>query len=51
MLAGRLRAALAYLPASQLVAAPVYEYLTRDTAFGKLAPKAEGAAIGRWNIG
>jgi len=44
--AGRLRAALKYLPAERLVAAPDcgMKYLPREVAFGKLKALAEGAA-------
>ncbi len=53
LVADRLRAALTYLPASQLVAAPDcgMKYLPRDVAFGKLAALAEGAAIVRRELG
>jgi 5-methyltetrahydropteroyltriglutamate--homocysteine methyltransferase len=47
--AARIRAALKYVPAERLVAAPDcgMKYLTRETAFGKLKALAEGAAIVR----
>jgi 5-methyltetrahydropteroyltriglutamate--homocysteine methyltransferase len=50
--AQRLRAALAYLPASHLVGAPDcgMKYLPRDTAFAKLQSLAAGAAIVRAEI-
>jgi 5-methyltetrahydropteroyltriglutamate--homocysteine methyltransferase len=45
--ASRLRAALDYLPAERLIAAPDcgMKYLTRDIAFGKLKALVEGAAL------
>src|SRR5262245_14931781 len=47
--AGRIRAALAYLPAERLVAAPDcgMKYLPRETAFGKLRALADGARLVR----
>jgi 5-methyltetrahydropteroyltriglutamate--homocysteine methyltransferase len=47
--AGRIRAALKYVPAERLVAAPDcgMKYLTREAAFGKLKALAEGAAMVR----
>jgi 5-methyltetrahydropteroyltriglutamate--homocysteine methyltransferase len=47
--AARLRAALEYVPPAQLIAAPDcgMKYLSRDTAFGKLAAMVAGAAIVR----
>ena len=47
--AARIRAALKYVPAERLVAAPDcgMKYLTREAAFGKLKALAEGAAIVR----
>jgi 5-methyltetrahydropteroyltriglutamate--homocysteine methyltransferase len=47
--AARIRAALEYLPAERLVAAPDcgMKYLSRTTAFGKLRALAQGAAIVR----
>lgn len=47
--AARLRAALRHLPAERLIAAPDcgMKYLPRETAFGKLAALAAGAAIVR----
>jgi 5-methyltetrahydropteroyltriglutamate--homocysteine methyltransferase len=47
--ASRIRAALKYVPAERLVAAPDcgMKYLTREAAFGKLKALAEGAAIVR----
>jgi 5-methyltetrahydropteroyltriglutamate--homocysteine methyltransferase len=47
--AARIRAALKYVPAERLVAAPDcgMKYLTRDAAFGKLKALAEGAALVR----
>jgi 5-methyltetrahydropteroyltriglutamate--homocysteine methyltransferase len=47
--AARIRAALKYVPAERLVAAPDcgMKYLTRETAFGKLKALAEGAALVR----
>ncbi len=49
VIAERLRAALVFLPASQLVAAPDcgMKYLDRDIAYGKLRAMVEGAAIVR----
>ena len=45
--AARLRAALDYVPAERLIAAPDcgMKYLTRDVAFGKLRALVEGAAL------
>jgi 5-methyltetrahydropteroyltriglutamate--homocysteine methyltransferase len=45
--AGRIRAALRYLPAERLVVAPDcgMKYLPRETAFGKLKALSDGAAI------
>ena len=53
MVAARLRAALAFLPAERLIAAPDcgMKYLPRATAFGKLRALAEGAAIVRRELG
>ena len=47
--ASRIRAALKYIPAERLVAAPDcgMKYLTREAAFGKLKALAEGAALVR----
>ncbi|HVJ25269.1 MAG TPA: hypothetical protein VM756_15190 [Burkholderiales bacterium] len=47
--ASRIRAALKYIPAERLVAAPDcgMKYLTREAAFGKLKALAEGAAMVR----
>lgn len=47
--AARIRAALKYVPAERLVAAPDcgMKYLAREVAFGKLQALAEGAAIVR----
>jgi 5-methyltetrahydropteroyltriglutamate--homocysteine methyltransferase len=47
--ASRLRAALPFVPAERLIAAPDcgMKYLSRSTAFGKLRALAEGAAIVR----
>ena len=47
--AGRIRAALHYLPAERLIAAPDcgMKYLPRETAFGKLKALSEGAALVR----
>ena len=47
--ASRIRAALKYVPAERLIAAPDcgMKYLTREAAFGKLKSLAEGAAIVR----
>jgi 5-methyltetrahydropteroyltriglutamate--homocysteine methyltransferase len=47
--AARIRAALAYVPAEQLVVAPDcgMKYLKREVAFGKLVSMVEGAAIVR----
>jgi 5-methyltetrahydropteroyltriglutamate--homocysteine methyltransferase len=47
--AARLRAALRHVPAERLIAAPDcgMKYLPRETAFGKLAALAAGAAIVR----
>jgi 5-methyltetrahydropteroyltriglutamate--homocysteine methyltransferase len=47
--ASRLRAALGYVPADRLIAAPDcgMKYLTRDIAFGKLQALVEGASIVR----
>lgn len=49
VVADRIRAALAFVPAERLVAAPDcgMKYLDRDTAFGKLSALAKGAAIVR----
>jgi 5-methyltetrahydropteroyltriglutamate--homocysteine methyltransferase len=51
--AARIRAALKYVPAERLVAAPDcgMKYLTREAAFGKLKALAEGAAIVRKELG
>ena len=45
--ASRLRAALGYVPAERLIAAPDcgMKYLTRDIAFGKLRALVEGASV------
>jgi 5-methyltetrahydropteroyltriglutamate--homocysteine methyltransferase len=50
--AGRIRAALAVLPAERIVPAPDcgMKYLSRATAFGKLKALADGAAIVRREI-
>jgi 5-methyltetrahydropteroyltriglutamate--homocysteine methyltransferase len=50
--AARIRAALKYVPAERLVAAPDcgMKYLTREAAFGKLKALAEGAALVRKEI-
>jgi len=50
--ANRIRAALKYVPAERLVAAPDcgMKYLARDVAFGKLKALAEGAALVRREI-
>jgi 5-methyltetrahydropteroyltriglutamate--homocysteine methyltransferase len=47
--ASRLRAALSYVPAERLIAAPDcgMKYLTRDVAFGKLRALVEGASVVR----
>lgn len=47
--AGRIRAALAYIPVDQLVVAPDcgMKYLSRDIAFGKLCAMVAGASIVR----
>lgn len=47
--AGRIRAALAFLPPERLVPAPDcgMKYLSRETAFGKLKALADGAAMVR----
>ena len=47
--AQRLRAALKFVPAERLVAAPDcgMKYLSRDSAFGKLKALARGAALVR----
>ena len=47
--AARIRAALAYVPAEQLVVAPDcgMKYLPREIAFGKLVAMVEGAALVR----
>ncbi|MDA0651828.1 MAG: 5-methyltetrahydropteroyltriglutamate--homocysteine methyltransferase, partial [Proteobacteria bacterium] len=49
LVADRIRAALKYLPAEQVLVAPDcgMKYLSRATAFGKLKALAEGAAIVR----
>jgi 5-methyltetrahydropteroyltriglutamate--homocysteine methyltransferase len=51
--AARIRAALKYVPAERLVAAPDcgMKYLTREAAFGKLKALAEGAAMVRRELG
>jgi 5-methyltetrahydropteroyltriglutamate--homocysteine methyltransferase len=47
--AGRIRAALKFVPAERLVLAPDcgMKYLTREAAFGKLKALAAGAAMVR----
>ena len=52
LVAERIRAALAHVPAERLVAAPDcgMKYLDRDTAFRKLCALAQGAAIVRREI-
>lgn len=49
LVADRLRAALQYLPAERLIAAPDcgMKYMSRDTAFAKLQAMAQGAAMVR----
>jgi 5-methyltetrahydropteroyltriglutamate--homocysteine methyltransferase len=49
VVAGRIRAALKFVDAERLVAAPDcgMKYLSRDTAFGKLKALADGAAMVR----
>lgn len=49
VVAGRLRAALAHVPAQRLIAAPDcgMKYLPRQVAFGKMKALADGAAIVR----
>jgi 5-methyltetrahydropteroyltriglutamate--homocysteine methyltransferase len=51
--AGRIRAALKFVPAERLVLAPDcgMKYLAREAAFGKLKALAEGAAIVRKELG
>jgi 5-methyltetrahydropteroyltriglutamate--homocysteine methyltransferase len=51
--AGRIRAALAVLPAERIVCAPDcgMKYLPREVAFGKLRAMAEGAALVRRELG
>lgn len=53
VVADRIRAALKYVDAKQLVPAPDcgMKYLTREIAFGKLKALAEGAAIVRRELG
>ncbi|MEZ5853871.1 MAG: uroporphyrinogen decarboxylase family protein [Hyphomicrobiaceae bacterium] len=53
VVAGRIRAALKYLPPERLMPAPDcgMKYLPRDTAFGKLKALADGAAIVRAELG
>jgi 5-methyltetrahydropteroyltriglutamate--homocysteine methyltransferase len=53
VIAGRLRAALAVIPAERLVAAPDcgMKFLTRPVAFAKLAALVEGAALVRAELG
>jgi 5-methyltetrahydropteroyltriglutamate--homocysteine methyltransferase len=53
MVAGRIRAALAFAPAERIVPAPDcgMKYLPRATAFGKLKALAEGAAMVRSDLG
>jgi 5-methyltetrahydropteroyltriglutamate--homocysteine methyltransferase len=50
--AERIRAALAFVPAEQLIVAPDcgMKYLPRDVAFGKLAAMVAGAAIVRQEL-
>jgi 5-methyltetrahydropteroyltriglutamate--homocysteine methyltransferase len=52
VVAGRLRAALTFMPPEKLVASPDcgMKYLPRDVAFGKLAALAAGAAIVRSDL-
>ena len=53
VVAGRIRSALEVLPAERIIVAPDcgLKYLSRETAFGKLAAMAEGAAIVRAELG
>ncbi|MDR3513017.1 MAG: hypothetical protein P4L73_15375 [Caulobacteraceae bacterium] len=53
VVAGRIREALAYVPAERLMIAPDcgMKYLSRETAFGKLKAMADGAAIVRAELG
>jgi len=53
VIASRLRAALEYVPPERLVAAPDcgMKFLSRASAFGKLAALAEGAALVRAEVG
>jgi 5-methyltetrahydropteroyltriglutamate--homocysteine methyltransferase len=53
VVAARIRAALEYVPAAQLVVAPDcgMKYLSREVAFGKLLAMVEGAAIVRRDLG
>ena len=53
LVAERLRAALKYVPAERIIAAPDcgMKYLPRDVAFAKLKALAEGARIVRQEIG
>ncbi len=52
IVAGRIRAALAHVPANRVVVAPDcgMKYLPRAVAFGKMQAMAEGAAIVRREI-
>lgn len=53
VVAARIRAALAYVPAERLVLAPDcgMKYLSRESAFGKLCALGTGAAIVRADLG
>src|SRR5262249_48543762 len=50
--AGRIRAALKFVPAEHLIPAPDWgmKYLSRDVAFAKLKALADGAAIVRQEL-
>jgi 5-methyltetrahydropteroyltriglutamate--homocysteine methyltransferase len=53
LVADRIRAALEYIPAQQLVIAPDcgMKYLSREVAFGKLQAMVAGAELARAEVG